>query len=335
MKSDTAQHLRLPVINATWTRRQLQNNLSRVMSPTVGYHALQLLSHPKPNLPNIAAILHGDPFLAAKIVAMANLLRTTRQGPTLSLEYAVAALGPRASQRLILGIMLAGPLATTDSKIIRRTDLWRWVFGCAAAGDYLASQINPEKWKRAGGRYLVSGLLLGLGALILHAGLGRPYSKLLGSQLRPVQLTDRERRTLGVDHHEVTVWALNAMNCPRQLSQLAQAMANSHDQNNAAALRGRAVEMLGARAAGFEPERTERWLKQASPSLGLPSSSWVKRSLPPLRQRVRALGDVFKISLPDPPASHAQRQQLLAAAGAAMQSLLHDQLRPHTPPPGK
>src|SRR5690606_40407318 len=90
----------------------------------------------------IAAVIQGDPFIAAKVVGLANMLRRAGDPTIASVQRAVQVLGMRYVQTLIAAVMLTGPLVSAAPNVPQRTDLWRWVFGCAAAGDYLGRALR-------------------------------------------------------------------------------------------------------------------------------------------------------------------------------------------------
>lgn len=318
-----------PVIDEDWTGTQLDHNLNRVLNPAVCYHAIKALKKPDSDFGDIAAALQGDPFIAAKVVGLANLTRRGGDPTITSIERAVAVLGMRTVKSLVMAVMLTGPLVAVGGPVPHRKDLWRWVFGCAAAGDHLGGALSPGGKKRSSAstaqEHLVQGLLLGLGALILQAGLGRSYDRILGVTLRPLWLAQREAKVLGVTHHHVTAWALRRMRCPPTFWATSEAIIATPDGE--AALRGRAIEMLGARAVGLEAGRAEAWLADALPRLGLTAETFVDDALPPIRARVRELTRVFDADLGNWQQQAETRQQILVMAGESLEELLHERAR--------
>lgn len=310
-------------IDADWVRMHLERNLNRVLNPAVCYEVLEALRRPDSDFSRIAATLGGDPFIAAKVVGLANLQRRAGDPTVSNIHRAVAVLGTRHVQTLVLAVMLTGPLVSADGDVPRRRDLWRWVFGCAAAGDFLSSRLEPGADQPGGFRqHLIGGLLLGLGPLILFAGLGRRYESLMGTTLRPMALADRERAALGATHRDVTVWALSAMRCPADLGKEARALRDGGDEE--AYLWARAIEVLGARAAGLETARAEAWLADALPRLGVPAEQLVTEALPALRSRVRELTRVYDVDLGDWPVQQETRQRAMLLAGSRLEEMLHD-----------
>lgn len=322
-----------PTIDAAWVQSHLERNLNRVLNPTVCYQVLDALKDPNADFSKIAGMLGGDPFIAAKTVGLANLQRRAGDPTVTNIHRAVAVLGTRHVQTLVLAVMLTGPFVSADGGAPRRRDLWRWVFGCAAAGDFLGKQFAATDGEDAGAfrPHLVGGLLLGLGALILQAGLPREYDELLGRTLRPLKLADRERRALGgVSHHDVTLWALEGMRCPSDLGGEARLLRVPDDGTDS--LRARAVEVLGARAAGFETAHADEWLEDVMPRLGVKIQPFISEVLPTLRKRVRELTKVYDADTDDRAIQAETRQRATLLAGQRMEELLHDEVQAQSTP---
>jgi len=258
------------------------------------------------------------------VVTMANLCRRPGDPMIHNLERAIQVLGMRHVESLVLSVMLMGPLILSDSNKPRRKDLWRWIFGCSAAGDFLDEALQDGEQTTARGQLMLGGLILGLGVLILYAGLGRIYGKQLGATLRPVLLANRERRIFTLDHHQITLWALESIKSPPELKLLPQAMVNQNDEQ--LVLQARAIEMLGARVTGFESAKAEAWLVDALPKLGLAAETLLQKSLVPLRERVRHMARIFEADLGDWEHNQLDRQDAMIAAAANLDSLLIDNL---------
>ncbi len=314
-----------PQLDAPWTALQLRTNLSRVLNPAVGARLLGALTAPGTDFAVIADILQGDPYIATKVVGLANHARRGQGAPIRTLDRAVQVLGLRQVRTLVLGVMLAGPLLSADGHVPRRRDLWRWVLACGVANDFLAThawhelEASPEQPSA----HLVTGLMLGLGSLILYAGLGTAYGEVLGTRLRPMTLTSRERTQLGVTRHDVTCWALQAMQCPEDMQQMPRVL--SAGQPREQYLRGRAIEILAARIASFEVNDARAWLADGLPRLGL-DPVFVDDQMLEMRSRLRELAGVFQVDLGEWQLRRATRQEIMVEAAQALQDLLIDRL---------
>jgi diguanylate cyclase (GGDEF)-like protein len=325
-----------PRIDKAWIARQMQTNLARMLSPGVCAKVLASLRRGADGFGEVADALRADPYVTAKVVGMANLL--TRPGqlpgaPVTSIERAVQMLGMRHVEMLVLSVMLTGPLMAADPHVPRRMDLWRWVISCGVAGNHVGQRLAPAGRGRRRddapdaslvSEHLVHGLVLGLGTLILNAGLGRAYEELLGVSLRPMSLASRERKQLGADHYQVTAWALELMRCPPDVCPLATAMVDAPD--SPLALQARAIEALGAMISANESGRAGAFLADAFPRLGLDPAGLFDEDAAMLRAQARELSKVFQLDLGDWREQQAERQRTLLDAGNAIESLVIDRL---------
>jgi HD-like signal output (HDOD) protein len=338
------------LIDPVWVEVQLQANLNRVVSPTVCYQLLDLIRRGMDNFHAVAGVIEGDPFLAAKVVGLANVGRRPGDPMIVSINRAVAVLGTGPVHHLVLAVMLAGPLISPDTRYPHREDLWRYVFALAGAGDWLDHRrlsapvadgesepaqppLDDEHTSR-----LVQGLLLGLGILILQAGMGRSYSRLLEHPLRPLQLAQREYQTLGATHHQVTLWALQAMRCPIELGRYAAALMTMETEDacnglDGDALRARAIEHLAALAVGVQQQAAENWLIAHLPALRADADSpadptvFFKDAAAFIRLRVRHLAEVFCLDLGDDDSVNELRRDAMHDASAQLESLIREQRR--------
>jgi diguanylate cyclase (GGDEF)-like protein len=312
------------LIDRPWTATQLQSNLKQVLCPTVCFRIHHLLRRNAADYTDIAAVAMGDPYLSAKIVAMANFTQGPGKPAILSLQRALQVLGTRHTHMLVMSVMLAGPLLECPARQAN-LELRRWVLALGAAGEWIGLHDTTDRpADRPGSDYLddcmIAGLMLGLGVLVLHAGLGPEYNRLLGSPPSVLQLREAEAATLQATHDQVTAWALEAMHCPPELG----TWFDGHSEQDGS-LRRRAVETLAAMIADLDRDQADTWLADGLPRLGIDPSSLFGPELSKLRRRVADLAAVFAIDvgnlgLEDHPA------ELLREAGATMEALLADKL---------
>jgi diguanylate cyclase (GGDEF)-like protein len=314
----------MTVIDREWTAAQLRGNLERVLSPAVCFRINDLLRQSSADYTDIVAVAMADPYVSAKIVAMANLAQGERKPLIRSLHRALQVLGTRHTHMLLMSIMLAGPLLECRGRAAN-LDLRRWVLALGAAGEWIGAHATVRSVAESRAHhepddYLVGGLLLGLGVLILHAGLGPTYETMLGSPPSILNLRDAEVKALGTTHDRVTFWALDAMQCPPELGVW------SDDRDDAeSVLCRRAVEMLASAIAQLDPGEADGWLADGLPRLGIDPSSLFGVGLFHLRRRVAALAEVFEVDVGSVmPEDHPKR--FLRDAGATIEALLGDKL---------
>jgi diguanylate cyclase (GGDEF)-like protein len=310
-------------IDRTWTQAQLRLHLERVLSPVVCFRVYDLLRHPSADYAAIADAAMADPYLSSRIVAMANLARGQSKVPIVSLQRALQTLGTRHTHMLLISIMLAAPLLECPQQQAD-PDLRRWVLSLAAAGPWLAARASAAPAAPQGPKSpeecLLAGLILGMGVLILRAGLGPVYDQVLGSPPSILALRQAERENLHITHDQITIWALEALHCPPALGMWAFG-ATAPEQPPLP----RAVEVLAASIARLDPGAAEAYLADALPRLGIDPLELFDDQLPGLRQRVAELAKVFQIDVGDL-GLNEHPQAFLRTAGDTMQSLLADSL---------
>ena len=317
-----------PIVDEAWTAQQLRSNLARVLGPGVCQELLHELEREDTDFFKLASIIERDPYIAAKVVGLANLARGAGTPMVQSINRAVQILGIRQVQALVLSVMLTGAMLNSDGNVPRRRDLWRWILGCGIAADWLGEQtansdeaVNDTQALQ----HLINGLIMGLGSLILYAGLGLTYSKVLGKTLRPLNLAHREKERFGVTHHRVSLWALEAMQCPDELGHMSRILHD--DKVDTESLYARAVEVLGAKIAGFESAKSTTWLTSALPKLKIdPAGLLEKEGLRPLRSKLRKMARVLQVDLGHWQNDVEQQQKFMLSAGASLEELLVDNI---------
>lgn len=311
----------LPNIDAQWTKIQLERNLARVLNTQVCHKVLDALKEPSADFNLIADMLKGDPYVATRVVGIANVVRRHDGVSIQSIQRAVQVLGLRQVSNLMLSVMLTGPLLSAEGELPRRKDLWRWVIACGVANNYISREMGQQT--RDNPDHLVGGLVLGLGAIVLWAGLGQTYHRILGARLRPLSLNRREKMDMNVTHTQVSLWTLQAMGCPDEMTVGLRALeAGGRDE---AYLRYRSVEVLGARIAGLDASDASAWLADGLPRLGI-NPKQVEEKLGDLRSELRQIGKVFEVDLGTWESQQAFHQNIMVESGQALAALIVDHL---------
>lgn len=313
------------IIDQAWTQRQVHQHLRKLLNSGACYRLLDALARPGADFAQIAEVIQAEPYLAMRLMALANLSDPDRE-PIHSIQRAVQVLGLRQVHMLALSALLIAMMADRPRTVAGNKAVWRWVLASAVAADWLAGQaethpasqtatdqMSPER--------LIEGLCLTFGVLVLRAGLGRDYEAVLGRPLAPMELARRERDQLDVDHHQVSYWAMGAVHCPLELCE--PLIGFNEGGRDARAMRGWAIERLGARIAGCETDQAETWLIDALPRLGINPEALLDE-LPEMAQRAEQLTATLEMDLGDWPSESPV--PLMVGAGQAMQSLLLDNL---------
>lgn len=258
------------------------------------------------NFQTVGALLEADGFIAAKVLAMAEWLRNQpHAAPLKDLEDAVRLTGMRQVETIVLSVMLVGPMSATPPAARPRQDVWAWTFGCAVAAGVIGTLQSENVDNAAEGgevctdaMHLIDGLLLGLGTLVLLGGLGWTYAEVLGSKIAPATLADHEQDSLGVTHHRVTAWVLQAMGCRAELGGYSRALDDRDAWDHPKAIEGHCIELLGAWVAGQGSLAGDRFLGEHLPSLGLDYQDLLRQHGVAMKRRVEKLLDIFDAPAP-------------------------------------
>lgn len=316
-------------LDRAWTTKQINSNLERILSPAVCMRALTIIRSEKVDFRQVAESLSPEPLLVAKALALANLQQGPAREPIRSMERAIQVLGLRSTQMMVMSAMLMAAMFTTK-RAEQSRDLRRWVLGLGAANRWMDQRRDEPGRKTTPGNgkepdlAMVRGLLMGLGPLILLAGLDVEYEDLLGTPPRLNDLRMREAATLGVTHDQIGWWALEALGCPPEAMGL-KPLNVEGEAGSLDALESRAVEMLAASAAGIECGACEAWLPEALSRLGIDPSDLLEVHLPELRRGIVELAQVFSVEAEVEPMMIASRP-LSLEMGLMVESLLIDKV---------
>ncbi|MEM6393864.1 MAG: HDOD domain-containing protein [Planctomycetota bacterium] len=311
-------------ITPNWVDQQLRQRLDRVLSPAVGTAVLRELGRAEANFRTVADLLQADPYLTGRFIAVAELARADSPEPLRNVEDAVRLLGLKNAESLLLSVMLIGPLASDIVAVHAREDVWAWSIGCGIAADLLAQNAHPgdDIQPLPAHAGLVDGLMLGLGVLVLLAGVGWPYQQTLGPQLRPAQLADDERNDFGVTHYQTTGWALQAIGCPSHLAGSSNALADPDKVYTPDASFGYAVELLAAKLAGFQQAVVDETLGTLLPEFGIDYDALQRTVLSEGQRRLRSMMQAFGEADDTP-----DHRGLSQRAGNALASQVEDAVR--------
>lgn len=307
-------------LDQQWVRAQLEDRLGEMVHAGVLTEVLRAVDDEDGDFADIAASVHHDPYLTSRVLAMANLVPNAGE-EVASLDRAVQMLGVRQVHALTIAAMMMA-MARTAVPPGDRSDLWRWVFGCAVASGWLESRLAEADGTRqpheAQGIVGAMGLLMGV--LIMRAGLGSDYAGVLGRPPEPSELAEREQKRFGVTHYGVAAAAMEVLQCPRFM--LRYPLALDAREDDLSVVTGRSVELFGALLAGFDAEACEAWLIDGLPRLGIDGFDAIEAA-PVLRDQAAALTRRLKVDAGQWPMGDAA---LMVAGSAVIQEMLADQL---------
>lgn len=312
----------MPVIDANWTARQIKGEVEKLLSPTVCMRVLEELGRDNAGFDAIARVIQGDAFLSACLVALANAIQGDAHAPILSIPRALSVLGTRHTHMLVMSVLLSAAMLENNT-VKRWPDVRKFVLALGAAGEWvgqrLGSDLVADDDRKE--RYLLGGLMLGLGPLVLLSGLDNFYAGILGSPVRIVGLNARENALLGVQRNQVCLWALEAMACPVTLVKwIASDMGSGQGE-----LCSRSIEVIASMCTGGDAAEAEAFLFDALPRLGVNPEGLLADDLEALAQRIRVLESVFDFEA-SAPITPETRRSLTCDAGVAVGALLTDHL---------
>ena len=317
-------------IDYEWTSRQLQNNLTGVLSPAVASQVLQVMREAGSDYTDLAKAMYGDPYIVAKVIRLANLAQGRGRDPIISLTRALSVLGVTHTHLLVVSALMTGAMVYT-TQAEKHRELRRWILAMGVAGNWIGrhKMICPAvKGMGEGEEFLVlSGLMRGLGVVILMAGLGMNYEAILGHPPRVLHLSSREQQSLGATHEQVTAWAMEAMRCPEELFRCVNTLQPKEQDHRCEAICGRSIEIMGAMIAGLDSGSAEAWLMDALSRLGIESVELFTEELPGLRTHLRSLAQVFEIEIGS--INEPEVRNHLLMSGLVMDSVLEDSLALH------
>ena len=149
--------------------------------------------------PPISSLLATEPTLSAKVLQALNSQLYAPITPFGCVDDAVAVLGLRPVQILVIGFSLVTSLMDGKPNGCDTEAHWRRSFYSATAARAIAGATRSPQIESC----FLSGLLMDVGMLVLGKLLGEPYGKLVAEAPTHAQLCEIEMEALGTTHAEV------------------------------------------------------------------------------------------------------------------------------------
>ncbi|MEM6960301.1 MAG: HDOD domain-containing protein [Myxococcota bacterium] len=176
--------------------------------PAVVREAMVALRNPKLNANGVAAILAKDPGFSVRLLRLANSAAYTVRHPVRTVTHAVALLGRREVESLLLAATV--PNLLPKSEHFNRQEFWRTAAFRATTARALAQRYYPNIAEES----FTSALLQDMAIPLLAATQPETYAPLLvQAQQTEVPLLELERERLGYDHTQIggclcALWSL-------------------------------------------------------------------------------------------------------------------------------
>lgn len=164
------------------------------------------------DLRDIARLIESDPAMTAKVLALCRRADLGVAGRITTVERAVIMLGLDAVRAAVLSVAVHGVFEQAQERQpdrgdrttgdFDRSELWRHSLAVACAAEMLAQGnaafLKPFSAQEA----FLAGLLHDLGKLALDAVLPQTYARVAElASARQFNVTEVERRVIGIDHH--------------------------------------------------------------------------------------------------------------------------------------
>ncbi len=179
----------------------------------------RLMADERAGARDLAAALHTDPVLTAKILRLVNAAAMGLERKVANLDEAVVFLGYArlkavAAGTLALDILQARRLNPCWDPVA----LWTHALGTAAAAGALQTQFLPE---RPAADLFTAGLLANIGRILLEQWFQEETARIHAVAVeQQVPMIEAERRVLGTTHAEVGFWVAEAWHFDEPLARI-------------------------------------------------------------------------------------------------------------------
>ncbi len=168
----------------------------------------------------IAEIIRRDPSLTARILHLVNSVYYGLSSPMRTIEEAVFFLGVRQVRQLAMMTPVVEELQKmTNNRRLQWKQFWRHCIATAMMTYEIIDQVQPCEGETA---YL-AGLLHDVGKIVMAAVFPEHFDELYDRRTGEIEeLTQHERRVLGVDHCELGALYLGRQRVPEMFVEVAR-----------------------------------------------------------------------------------------------------------------
>ena len=184
--------------------------------PRVVEKALQIIQDPSSNMRDLANVIKLDQAMTSLILRWVNSGYYSLRSNLVTIEQAVAYLGQRTVQNLVLSASVASFMnRPSPGYQIEKGDLWKRSVGMAAGARLIIKDIAPDKAEDA----YYAGLFCDIGKLIFDVLLQRTTANLDPGE-KP--FNEMERDIFGYDHAVVGAAIVRRWNLPAHLAKIVE-----------------------------------------------------------------------------------------------------------------
>lgn len=185
--------------------------------PQVVHKALQIIEDPKSSMSDLARVIKLDQVMTALILRWVNSGYYALSQKVVSIEQAIALLGHRTIQNLVLSASVAQFMSQPiPGYELEKGDLWKRSVGMAAGARLLAKDIGAEMAEQA----YYAGLLCDIGKLAYNFLIKSLPAESLTRVKMPFDQI--ETQIFGYDHADVGAEIVKRWNLPDHLVEIIQ-----------------------------------------------------------------------------------------------------------------
>lgn len=166
--------------------------------PTVYTKLSETINSPTSNAQDVANVISQDQSSVSKILKVANSSMYGFVRKVTQIEQAVVYIGFEQIKSLVLALAILKLFENVkEMKGISPEGLWRYSFGVGAISRSIAKKIGEKNIEE----FFVSGIIHGIGKLLLMVSIPQVYEKIvLSAKANNEYLYVLERKILGVNH---------------------------------------------------------------------------------------------------------------------------------------
>lgn len=183
---------------------QLIDEVTRIpVQPGAAMRLMRMLDDPRTSAETLGKVIESDPSLSARLIRLSNASYYGLREPVSSAWRAVTLVGLATLRSVvatsILDIGTAEGLSVPDG-------FWTHSVATAAAAGLVAPRVGVDP-----GEAFSAGLLHDVGIALVFRRARDRYDEMLGQRADNESLLEIERRTIGVDHCELSARAIAAL----------------------------------------------------------------------------------------------------------------------------
>ncbi len=184
--------------------------------PRVVEKALQIIQDPNSNMKDLANVIKLDQAMTSLILRWVNSGYYSLRNKMVTIEQAVAYLGQRTVQNLVLSASVASFMnRPVPGYGLEKGDLWKRSIGMAAGARLIMKEIAPDKAEDA----YYAGLFCDIGKLVFDVLI---QNSSLTTDVQEKSFDEAENELFGYDHAVIGAAIVRRWNLPAHLARVVE-----------------------------------------------------------------------------------------------------------------